>query len=403
MHLWSAITAASACLARHAWLDFGIGQMYANKYVLLVGPPGTRKNHAIKFAINLVHEATQVRLAPDDTSGQRQGLITAIEGTREDDKNHDALARVDIDDALSLTEALSTHHMELNNVDRHSMLAVATEFGSFMGQNNLDLTRFLNKLWDGEDYNYQLKKEQAVLKEPLLTLIGGTTPTDISLILPAEAMGQGFMSRIILVFGAKKEKHVPRPNLDTSQEKFLKDTYGWLFDECHGAFHEDKSAQELLDYLYPRPVGISDNRFMYYSERRHTHLLKLCLILAATDRRKIINHEDVEQAQYILELTERLMPDALGEYGLSPLATARQKMLEFIQHAGQPVPDKLLWTVMRNDMKLIDYKNSITAMLNAKKIVLVDTKLGQAYVYNDQLQEAVAYLDSTNWNGINND
>ncbi len=396
MHIWSAVAAASACMGRHVWLDFGIGAMYPNMFILLVGPPGTRKNAAIKFATALLSESTSVRFAPDDTSGQRQGLIAAIEGTTEDDMQTEELARIDIDDVLSVMDTIANTQMCLTGADRHTLFAIATEFGSFMGQNNLDLTRFLNKLWDGEDYKYQLKKESMTLKEPLLTLIGGTTPTDISLILPAEAMGQGFMSRIILVFGAKKEKHVPpsKAFLDTSQVAYLQDVYGWLNTELKGAMGIAPDASDLLDTVYDHPVKINDNRFMYYSERRHTHLMKLAMVLCGSEKQTVLQVSHVQEAEYILAQTELLMPEALGEYGLSPMATARQKLVEFIQHAGQPVTANVLWTVMRNDMKLIDFRNSLSALCNAKKIMEVTTSQGKAYVYKDQMQDALQILQT---------
>ncbi len=394
MHIWSAIASASACMGRHVWLDFGIGTVYPNMYILLVGPPGTRKNTAINFATKLIRDVTSVRFAPDDTAGQRQGLIAAIEGSTDDSLQDEALQKLDIDDVLSVIESIGNTQVALTGSDRHTIFVLATEFGSFMGQNNLDLTRFLCKLFDGEDYKYQLKKESMNLKEPLLSLIGGTTPTDMSLILPPEAMGQGFMSRIILVYGAKKEKHVPpsQASLDTSQVAYLQETYGWLNSELKGEMIISQAASDLLDSVYAKPVKINDNRFMYYCERRQSHLMKLAMILCGCEKQRVLQTAHVREADYILAMTEQLMPEALGEYGLSPLATARQKLVEFVQYAGQPVSANVLWTVMRNDMKLVDFHNSMSALCNAKKLMEVTTSEGRAYVYRDNMQSALQAL-----------
>ena len=113
------------------------------------------------------------------------------------------------------------------------------------------------------------------------------------------------------------------------------------------------------------------------------------MILAACRRSYVVDIEDIEEAHKILTYTEQTMSDALGEYGLSPVATARQKMLEFIQGANTPVPRQLLWMVMRNDMKMVDMQNGLVALENAGKITTVSTKHGEAYIYNDDYGQAV--------------
>lgn len=380
MHIWSAVSAASACMARHCWLDFKIGKIFPNTFVLLVGPPGTRKSQAINYSRKLLVNNTSVRFAPDDTGGQRQGLITAMEGDTESDDEADAL--LNSADAIDkAVEMMGDKPINLTPEDKHTMFICASEFGSFMGENSKDMVRFLIKMWDGEDYKYKLKTSRETLVNPLLTMIGGTTTTDISEILPPAAIGQGFMSRMILVFSAEKESRIARPSLDKSCIQPLKDLYSYLSYEIQGEIKESPEAAKLLDEFYMEDVCINDSRFMYYTERRHTHLIKLSMILAATDKRMIIIPDDVEQANLILAHTEETMPDALGEYGLSPLAAAKQKMVEFIQHAKAPVLSDMLWLIMQRDMKLIDYRNSLADLINAKKIIQVDAGGETAFMY----------------------
>jgi len=390
MHIWSALAAASASMGRHVWFPFDIGDVYPNIYTLLVGPPATRKSTAIKLASDFVRAHTDVRFAPDDTAGQRQGLITAL-GAISDEEEDEENRALDAGDVVAMGDILANKEVEINNVDKHVMFICAKEWGSFMGQNNLDLTRFLIRLYDGDDYKYGLRRDMATLTNPLATMIGGTTPTDISTLLPAEAIGQGFMSRIIMVFGATKHKDVPRPKLDQGLKKALGEVYSWLWYEMRGAMRESATAAGMFDTLYSHRVKIHDNRFMYYAERRQIHLLKVSMLLAAVRGSYEIEPQDVYEAHGLLHLTEQYMPDALGEYGLSPLARAKQKMVEFIRGAGQPVTDVVLWTVMQRDMKQIDYRTSLAGLVNAGKIAQVTTTLGSAFVYKDDLREAVEF------------
>lgn len=394
MHIWSALSAASACMGRHVSLPFGIGDIYPNIFVLLVGPPGTRKSQSIKYASNLIKSTTGVRFAPDDTGGQRQGLITAMEGdTQLDDAEQELEILANASAIDSLTDIGNLSVNTVNGTDTHHIFACASEFGTFMGEGNVTMTRFLNKVWDGEDYYYKLKNTQKVLKDPLMTIIGGTTTSDIARILPAESIGQGFMSRWILVFAPQKARKVARPFLNPELGDALQKTYAWLYYEMHGQMQESLEAEKLLDELYNSvDVDLQDSRFLYYSERRHTHLQKIAMIMAGLRKSYSIEIDDVEAANTLLTATEEFMPDALGEFGLSPIGAAKQKMLEFLQHTHEAVPTGILWSVMQRDMKITDYKSAIADLINSDKIEEVTTDAGQAFIYKSEMQEAIQLL-----------
>ena len=386
MHLWAALTTASACLGRHCFFTFGVGNIYPNIYTLLVGPPATKKNTAIALASELAAEVTKVNFAPDDTAGQRQGLISAIEKGGE---------TVDFE-KLSIEaqlEALTNIDATFSSPDRHAIFIEAREWGSFIGQNNMDLIRFLVKIYDGDSYRYTLKKDRIVLKDTCCTMLGGTTPTEISLLLPPEAIGQGFMSRCILVHGAKKYKSVFRPALDEDAKQVIKDTYKHLWHNCHGPLLEDAEARVHFEKLHQFPLQINDTRFVYYSERRSTHLIKLSLILAACRKSDHIQAQDVAEAHFILCETEKNMPDALGEYGLSINAKARQRLLEYIQHANSPVTVDLLWAIMQKDMRnKRDFVDVLNAFIQTGRVKKVETAKGTMVVYNEDRRDEVIEL-----------
>ncbi len=387
MHVWAALTGVGACLGRRVQLPFGITDIYANMFVLLVGPPGVRKSTAINLMQKRLRKSTKVRFAPEDTAGARQGLIIALENKDEeaDEKEKEALEAA----AATLDlEQLNGYNITIDNRDAHVMFAVASEFSSFIGHNAIDMVTFLNKMWDGESYDYKIRTVRHLLHNPLLSVIGGTTPTNISTTLPAAAIGHGFTSRVILVHANKKYKKVPRPpELDRTIEKQIDDTFSYLSNTFDGDMKETDGAIKLIDELYDVEIKLNDPRFIYYVDRRQQHLLKLSVILAAARRNKNIEKQDVEEANLLLTYTERFMPDALGEYGLSPLSTAKQKMLEFIQHAKGPVTTDILWVVMNRDMKAVDFRNSLMELQNSGKIMEVHTNQGQAYVYVDKETE----------------
>ncbi len=388
MHVWSAISAASACMGRHVWLPFGIGDIYPNMYVLLSGPPGTRKSQAMKYSCSLVAKYTKVRFAPDDTGGQRQGLIGALQGDILDEDEKDMMDGIDTADAAAALADLGNLEMDINSPDKHQIFAWASEFGTIMGEANATVARLLIKVWDGEDYTYKLKNTEQCLENPLMTILGGTTPADIAKILPVDSIGQGFMSRFVLVHAPAREKRVARPYLCPELAKEIADTFAWLSYEMAGAMEETKEAAALLDKIYmSERKPLEDTRFIYYGERRHTHLMKLAMVLAGLRRSMKVEIVDVQQADDLLYHTEQYMPEALGQFGLSPIGAAKQKMLEFLQHAKGPVQNTILWHVMSRDMKRVDYKNALADFLNSGKIKELNTNAGLSFIYVDDLAD----------------
>lgn len=404
MHLWSAISACAGTMGRHTWVDWGIKKIYANNYCLLVGPPGTRKNVAINGAMSIVEDVTSIKLAPDDTGGQRQGLISSIVESQTNKLSEDISDMLDgfnIVDAFnedpegSLAKLSGTKiSMHNQKYDAHTLFIKATEFGSFFGQGSLDMMRFLIKMWDGESYKYKLKRDEMILKDALVNILGGTTASDLSTLLPPEAIGKGFMSRVVLVHAPKKEKSVPpsEARFDKTYYDSLAEIYRYLHFDHTGAMKKTKQAVKYEDDVYGSNIKLDDTRFIYYSERRVDHLAKLAMVLAATNQRNVISLEDYEEANLILTETEKTMSDALGEYGLSPLSLSKQKMVEYIQHANGPVPADMLRAVMRKDMRLIDLNSAVVELLNARKIIEVKTKFGQAFMYNDETVTALDFV-----------
>lgn len=386
-HTWAAIACVAACMQRGLWLDTGIGPLYGNMFVMLVGPPGTRKSTALTLAAKNLLTATDIRIAPDDTGGQRQGLLKALIEDVVDIEGLESAEANDIDRLMDV-------EMSLDTTNRHVMFVLAKEFGSFIGHNSLDLTRFLIRMWDGENYKYRLRDSVMEVKDALLTMAGATTPSDIATLMPAEAMGQGYMSRNILVYAGHKAKEV-KPSevrLDGSCAEDLQRVYARVSKRMRGALVLDKHALELLDNLYLHDTRINDTRFQYYSERRHTHLMKLAMALTVARDAMIIQQQDVEEAQRILVATEAYMPDALGEYGLSPLAVAQQKLLDFLRLSREPVSEHVLFVVMQRDMKPSDFKTSLAQLINSGKVTAMDAKNGRNFVFNDATARAIATM-----------
>lgn len=383
-HVWCALGGIGACLGRRIYLQFGSKPLFANLYVVLVGPPASRKTTAMDIVQDLLQSSTRVRFAPDDTDGKRQGMIKALNEYAEnnDNEDEDILAGLDIANGISVETLSQIDVGKLpDSRDKQVLVAFADEFSSLIGLNNRAMITFLGRTFDGKRYQYQLKTENTILENPLLSIIAGTTPTDLSNAMPVEASGQGFMSRIVFVYGNKKYKNLSDPpSLSENLKKVIKKELRYFSYDVAGEFTKSKDAVALLDSIYKKDINLNDVRFVYYQERRYTHIQKIAMVLATSRHSTIITDKDVILADTILAATEVHMPDALGEYGLSPIASAKQKMLEFIVASKAPVHKGTIRTLMRRDMKLTDISNSLDELENAGKIKAVTTEHGAAYM-----------------------
>lgn len=391
-HVWSFLSGISAAMGRRCWLPMGTGEVFPNQYIILTGPPAVRKSTAFKIVCSLLRKHTSVKFAPDDTSGQRQGLISAMMnceelGSADDRKIIEALTRRDTDGGseisssspFDLSDAISAvGNINLDTRDPYTMLIAASELNSILGEGNTALLTFLQKMWDGDPYKYQLKKDSVELKDALLGIIAATTPSQLALAMPAEAVGQGFTSRVIFVFADKKHaRRIARPSLKTDLEDQLGEILSKVSGQFEGPFSEAIEAAELLDALYERGVTVSDTRFVHYVDRRHTHLQKLCMALAAARGEMVIRKMDVDFADKLLLFTEQWMPDALGEYGMSKLSAAKQKLMEYLKGSEEPIPTKYLGAMMSREMSHIEFKNALIDLHNAGKASVFNLPTGE--------------------------
>lgn len=396
MQVWVALAGIAACLGRKTYLDFGVCNIYPNLYTILVGPPGMRKSTAMNIVEKRLRDSTSIRFAPSDTGGQRQGLIAAMEGRTIDDQK--------FADQLELNGAISTEAMiqqigelsikvESNNLDAHSLAIVASEWSSFIGKNNTQLLTFLGKMFDGEDYEYALKNERMTLINPLLNMLGCTTPTDIADSIPPISIGKGLMSRIILVYGNRKYKKVPRPpRLNPRLETEIERRFSYIHTQYKGPFRETKAGTDAIDKLSEVEIPIQDTRFLHWNDRRQTHLIKMSMCFAAGRLSETLDACDVEEANLLLLETEKLMPEALGEFGMSHLSLAKQRILEFINMANEPVSRQILWIMMSKDMSQRDYEMTMIDLINADKIGEVTGETGLCYV-RQKKEESDLLLD----------
>jgi len=326
-HRWCAIAGIGALLGRKCWIKHGHELIYPNQMIMLIGNPGTRKSTAINIIRRLMADAGYKKFAGSRTSKEKflQDMADySFDQTKQD------IGGWNVDN----TDMVLTEH----EGDPSEVFICSGEFNSFIGHNNIEFLGLLGDLYDNPssfDVRNKISKGGAICK-PTLSILGGNTQQNFHSAFPPEVIGQGIMSRLLLIYAEKKYKDIAFPEEPSSElHDELVSLLAAIQMNISGPINITSDAKDLLAILYTDGSNISDPRFSYYDNRRFTHLLKLCINIAASRLKIEIDVEEVIYANTILTVAESQMPAALGEFGKARYSDLNNKIMSLLTE-GNP-------------------------------------------------------------------
>lgn len=357
-HRWSILTALAAYLERSYYFQLGHSNIYPNLYVMLVGGAGTRKNTAINIAKSLIRKAGYTTIAASKTSKEKFFLDLAEQNGTGDLVN-------DILDQNIFGETSNPH-------ETTPCYIASGEFNTFFGNNILDFLSDLGEMWDYEGtFESRIKNGKSVkIPNPTITMIGGNTPATLANTFPPQIIGQGFFSRLLMIWGYRTRAKIAFPEDPDSE-------YTNMFVEF---IRESKpitprrlelsnSAKKLLKAIYESNAHLTDPRFESYYNRRFSQLIKLCILTMVSCRAEEVSEKIAIYANTILVHAENFMPKALGEFGLAKNSEVTHKVLTVIQEADQPIKMKQIWEVVSTDLENISKLGEILRnLIEADKV-----------------------------------
>lgn len=366
LHRWALIAGIGALLGRRTWLPFGTSRLFPNQYVMMIAEAGARKSTAIKILKKVLRRAGYSSFSADKTTKEK--FLMDLEGGKEEAE------LVTADDVLSdlLTSSAT-------GMDPRETFIAADEFNDFMRCGDLEFQALLGALWDWDDeeapYEHRLKNSRSLkIYQPTLSILGGNTHVGFNEMFPPQALGQGFLSRMLLVFSEKGTRKIafPEPPSPDKEQSLLRELKV-IQAKASGPMRLTPRAKEIVTTLYNSYQPLDDRRFASYSNRRHTHLLKLCIICAAIRKVQTIDIEDVIFANTLLTYTEHFMPRALGEFGKARNADVQQQILDYLmQNSGRVVSDQEIWRqVYTNLERHEDLMKLLVGLQQANKIQYV--------------------------------
>lgn len=362
-HVWCGLAVIAGALQRRVYLKWGIGQViYPNLYTVLIGPSGrTRKGVAIGIAKEFLKAVPHVTVTPESSSG-RQAMILAMKRAwrnfSDPSKN--------------------------NKIEFHcAVTAFSEELAVFLGQGDIAYLSNLTDWYDSkDDWEYEtVGRGKDSLQGLCLNLLGGTAPDWIQSMIPQEALGGGFTSRIIFVVEEHKRKIVPEHNV-TKRELEL---HGMLSRDLEriallaGEISFTPPARQLYVDWYieqdkkmaNKEMPVTDHRFAGYCERRATHLRKLMILCSASRSDELfIREEDFHKALSLLTGAEQNMHKTFGGLGKAKNSDNLEMIINYVKE-NRLTTREIVMRKFYRDIDLMDFLKIEETLERHMKVIQV--------------------------------
>ena len=326
-HQWCGMSVIAGALQRRVYLSWGIGQViYPNLYLVIVGPSGrTRKGVALGIAKDILKQIPGITIAPESSSG-RESMIQVMKKAY-----------------TNFEDPTDGHTVKFHC----ATTAFSEELSVFLGQGNISYLSNLTDWYDSkDDWEYEtISRGKDTLQGLCLNLMGGTAPDWLQSMIPQEAVGGGFTSRVIFIVETAKRKIVPEHTM-TQREKDLQEMLTRDLErisKMSGAMTMDTDCKskyvnwyiEQDKLLSDGQPAVDDPRFAGYCERRATHIRKLMLVCSAARSDDLtITGNDFDRALSLLEGVEKNMHKTFGGFGRSRTSEPTEIIKNYIEKFG---------------------------------------------------------------------
>jgi len=256
---WAAITSVGAVIERKMWIDTGT-PMFPNLYTILIGPSGKGKTRVIDCANDILREIENFHFAP--TSVTRASLIDIMAESK---------------------RQLPFKGKDREMVEYNTLYVSIDEFSSFMPEYNSDIVSALTKFYDGNWYK-EAKRVGHVrhdIDKPNMSILTGSTPTNLMRVLKQSIWSQGFTGRTFMVFSDEDKDFNPLARRGIEKLTSLEHDIQVIFS-LYGEVSWTDEYNELQDEWFMNGSEPPDHPLLNdYNARRKSHLYKLSMISSA--------------------------------------------------------------------------------------------------------------------------
>jgi hypothetical protein len=272
-------------------------------------------------------------------------------------------------------------------------IAIVDELATMIDANAFKsgMIPILTKLYDCEDFQYETRgRGREDVSNPCLSILGGSTLHWIKEAIPQVAIGGGFTSRVVFVYRDQVENLIPWPTKNDTSDKIKSDVIHDLnlIAKIRGPFAFNEAAKKFYSDEYIRFIKNSpffeNKNLAGYAGRRHIIILKLSMIVSASERdTRLVNEGDVRVALNILKSAEETMPDVLAQISSEPIGDVCEEILHIIKHR-KTIDRKELLRLMKHKLiaRDMDVILDSLAEMGAVQSEVIGKNINYIYVGN---------------------
>lgn len=302
---WSALSAISAIVKDHVYLRRGGAfKTFPNIYTLLVARSGARKGVPIALAKNLVRKSGVARVIAEQNS--IQGILK------------------------SLAEPYITE--ERKTIGDCAGFFCASEFSASLINDPQALT-ILTDLYDrhfNEKYTKNLKSERFDLKQPTLTLLGGTNKAHFDDFIGEKDQVGGFIGRTFLITSEGRGKLNPLVDeLENPPDSIELSRYLVELSDVKGEFVWGEGCKERFKSWYMDFYGEEIVDDTGTTLRIGDAILKVGMLLSLSrDKELTLELEDVDSA---IKVCEPLVSSANRTVSPPGKSSSAHQLIKFME------------------------------------------------------------------------
>jgi hypothetical protein len=308
---WSAISLISAVLEQKVYVRT-TRPVYPNQYVFLIAHPGVGKTRVINEVKHLCTALGDIGPIQAPVSVYFASLVDALERAKR-----------------------TILRQPEGEIKYNAMYITADELGAFMHKYEPEMIDGLSAFYDTTPYSQERRTNDIKIKilAPQINILAGSTPQNLMGFMPEKAWGQGFTSRIIMVFS--DQRIIVDDFADTGPSR-LDDLIADLktISKLQGRFtvtEEYRTAVNEWKKAGEPPVP-GHPRLTHYITRRRVHLYKLSMIASIDTRDDLtLTEADFLTALEWLASAERTMPDIFKAGAMNADSAAMDEIVHFIR------------------------------------------------------------------------
>lgn len=368
-HFWCGVSAIAGALRKHVWIDMTRFQWVPNFYIILVAPPGIiSKTTTMDLGMNLLKRVPGIKFGPD--------VVT-----------WPALVQI-------FAESGEMFQFGEEYIPMSALTIASGELGNLINPRDPEMMNLYITLYDGKAGLEKRTKTSGndSINSPYLNLIGCTTPDWLAENMPLAAIGGGFTSRCIFVYGDKKEHYIAYPDESARTDAALlaNDLVAdleYLSVNLVGPVKVSEDARVWGREWYEKTwssgrAEADDDLVKNYIARKQAHMHKLATILSISSSDSlIIERKHLVTAHDILGATEKGFSKVFAKIGRTEESLHAERLLEHIRRRGTMTYMEAYRHVHLSFPNFRDFNGVLEGLVKSGQVRLEGAALGTAKLH----------------------